>query len=197
MTAGVFAAVALALAGGAQVPQPTDADWAWLDHARQAAFETLMPLSSTPDLIVTYFSYRDLYYEEPEAYFSIRSNPGDLSPSAHLVRPIGASVQKQLLQMHMDDRSATVADLVSRVKVSQTQVSGSMCGAVRRAVEAMLKLPPPEPEQDLLVMHPRVHRIIRVRGGQTVDLSLVNDYHPLVVWAGRSLGELQKCDAAK
>jgi hypothetical protein len=61
----------------------------------------------------------------------------------------------------------------------------------------MLQLPPPEPEQELLVIHPRIYRIIQMRGGQTVDLSLVDDYHPLVVWAAKSVEQFQKCSAAK
>jgi hypothetical protein len=194
---GGLLAVALTMAAGREVAQPTDADWAWLDQARQPAFESLMPVAVTPDLALTYFSYRDLSHKELEAYFSIRWIPGDPSPVAYLVRPVGASVQNQLLEMHMRDRSATVAELVSRVRVTRTQVSGSSCGAVRRTVEAMLRLPPPEPEQELLVLHPRIYRIIQVRGGRTIDVSLVDDYHPLVVWATKSMEESQKCSAAK
>ena len=118
MTAGLLA-VAVAFAGSEPVAQPEDADWAWLDHSRQAAFESLMPVAASPDLVLTYFSYRDLHYDELEAYFSISLAKGDSSPSAYVVKPIGASVQKQLLDMHIADRRAPLSDLLSRVRVSR------------------------------------------------------------------------------
>jgi hypothetical protein len=188
--------IAVALVATGIVAPPEDSDWTWLDGARKAAFESLMPVVPTPDLVVTYFSYRDLHYGELETYFTIRLAP-DSVPVAQVVQPVGASMQKQLLDMHRKNRAATIADLVSRVSVRRTRLSAGSCAAIRRSIEAMLRLTPPVPETDILVIHPRVHRILQVRDGQAIDLSFVNDYHLLVRWAARSLDDLGHCVAAE
>ncbi len=84
--------------------EPQQDDWDWLSAHRMEAFEALMPLEGQDSALVTFRSYRDLYQDVPEQYFRI-TQPTLGSLSATVVMPIGSSVQQQLLDLHMQDRT--------------------------------------------------------------------------------------------
>src|SRR5215831_13384175 len=100
--AGLFTTVLV------QGAAPTLADRQWLEENRAAAFEVLMPTQQEHETIATYRSFRDSYPEIDERYFSIRRAKGDSSDNliAMVVIPAGASIQRQLLDLHMRNRYA-------------------------------------------------------------------------------------------
>jgi hypothetical protein len=185
----------LAAALGVAAADPTDADWEWLKEHREAALEELMPVAGAKQAYVTYRSYRDLYHQTPEQYFSVRGRLEALE--ALLVTPEGASVQEQLLKLHMVDHEASLADIMGQVQVRRRRVVGSSCAAVKQRLDRLAAMNVRLPERDLMVLHPTLHRLLIGFEGGTADLVLVGDDHPLVVWAIETIGELRRCPEAK
>jgi hypothetical protein len=89
--------VSLAVASLGQTQPASDADWDWLDQHRLDAFDRLMPVATVPWQFVAYRSYRDLYQDVPESYFSIKFIDVPLSlenVEATIAVPVGRSVQQ-------------------------------------------------------------------------------------------------------
>jgi hypothetical protein len=177
--------------------EPRPEDWDWLSTHRAAAFESLMPVKPQPQTWVTYFSYRDLYQDVHEAYFSIRGDAAGAAPEAVIVRPLERSIQQQLLELHMADRAMPFQAALAQVKVRRQVLSSQQCRGVMGALDSLRQLRFTMPERELIVLHPTVHRIIVQFGGGDLDLSLTEDEHPLAVWATRTLAELRSCGAGE
>ena len=65
---GILSSLFVVLLG--QASTPSAADWQWFDQHRTEAFEAFMPTQDSTTALVTYRSYRDLYHEVEEQYFS-------------------------------------------------------------------------------------------------------------------------------
>ena len=190
MTAAACLLAVRLLSPGAE---PGPEDWDWLSKHRFAAFESLMPIKAQPRTWVTYFSYRDLYQDVHEAYFTIRSDDAAASPEAVVITPVGRSIQQQLLELHMADRTMPFEGVLARVKVRRRVLSSGACRGVNGALDALRQLQFAVPQRDVIVLHPTVHRIIVQFGGGDFDASLNEDEHPLALWATRTVAELQGC----
>jgi hypothetical protein len=173
---------------------PTQDDWRWLDEHRNTAFEALMPVTGGESSLVVYRSYRDLYQDVPEAYFSIRQGP---TLEALVVVPVGASVQQQLLNLRMADRSASFESVLTGVRVNRLKMKAPTCPAIQQQLKRLGKLRFSVPDLDLIILHPDVHRVVVDVGGGTVDAVLHQDEHPLVKWCLETLRALQQCAAAQ
>ncbi len=174
--------------------EPQHEDWDWLDKHRSVAFESLMPVEPEPRTWVTYFSYRDLYQDVREAYFTIRSGDGSSSlPGAVVITPVDRSIQQQLLDLHMADRTATFETLLPRVKVQRRELSSGSCPAVNIALDTLGQLRFGMPQRDVIILHPTIHRIVVEFGAGSIDFSLSEDDHALARWAQRTLADLQRC----
>ena len=118
----IAALLALRPASRVQTTQePSEADWNWFSQFRTPAFDALMPMNSSSDLVlVAYRGYRDLYHWVLERYFTIRFNHNATDRdklSATVVVPVGRSIQQQLLDLHMRDRAASFDSLLPRIAV--------------------------------------------------------------------------------
>ena len=171
--------------------EPTDQDWEWLNGARELAFERFMPLSEDPQAWVTYRSYRDLYQDVPERYLTIRGLGAGLE--ALLVQPVDASIQQQLLVLHIADRDATLPALLAKVKVRRRRFIASTCPAVQRQLDTLSKLKLPLPEREIIIIHPMVHSLLIDFGGGKLDARLLDDEHPAVRWASETIQRLERC----
>jgi hypothetical protein len=184
----------LAIALALPVAQPSDADWQWLAESRALAFEHFMPVDGNIRAFATFRSYRDLYQEVPEAYLILRGLGDALE--AVVVRPVGKSIQQQLLEMQMAEPAASLATFLPKVKVVRRQIPASGCPAVRQQLDALARLKLPLPERDVIVLHPVAYRLLVEFGGGTVDLSLVDPEHPAVRWATDTMAMVERCAAS-
>ena len=175
-----------------QVRTPDDRDWDWLSQHRSEALDRLLPVEHD-GAYVAYRQYRDLHQDVPEQYFTIRMADSTGSLEATVVRPVGASIQQQLLDMHMADRQAPLNSLVSRIKLQRHQLTSTTCGALRPRIEALSKVAISIPATDTIVLHPFVHRIVLDLGGGRIDASLHEDEQPLVRWARTTFDALSQC----
>jgi hypothetical protein len=113
---------------------------------------------------------------------------------ATVVSPLGASIQQQLLDLHMADRQAPLNSLVSRIKLQRHQLTSTTCGALPAGVKALSKAAISLPARDIIVIHPFVHRIVLNLGGRgRIDASLHDDEQPLVQWARITFDALSQC----
>jgi hypothetical protein len=188
----------LAAAPGAQIPAPTGADWTWLEQHRERALGALMPIRSIPRHIVTYRSYRDLYQDEYERYFTIGESEGGAARPERLIAtivvPVTKSIQQQLLELHMSDRRATLESLLPRVTVARKKVSQDGCPVLAARTEALRRLGISLWTRDVIILHPTVHRIVADNGGESIDATLWDDESAAVRWAVETLNALQRCD---
>src|SRR5262249_2606697 len=139
----VLVTVAAILACG----DPSDSDWQWLNESRESAFEHSMPVDGNTQAYATFRSYRDLYQDVPEVYVTLRGLGEALE--AVVVQPVDASIQQQLLQLHMAEPEKPLGDLLPRVKVQRRRFTTGTCPAVRQQLEALSRLKVPLPERDI------------------------------------------------
>jgi hypothetical protein len=175
-----------------QVRTPENRDWDWLSDHRSEAFERLLPVEHD-GAYVAYRQYRDLYQDVPEQYFMIRVTDSTGALEATVAKPVGASIQQQLLDMHMADRLASFNSLVSRIKLQRHQLTSTTCGALQPRLEALSKVAISIPARDTIVLHPLVHRIVLDLLGGRIDASLYEDEQPLVQWARTTFDALSRC----
>jgi hypothetical protein len=177
------------LLSGLLAAEPTEADWTWLSDHRRAALDYFMPLANVK-CVVRYRSYRDLYHDVHERYFCIQ----DWGASAIVVAPEGTSIQEQLLGMHMAEPDATFEALLPRVKIRRWQPKKAGCPAIAGQLGTLEHLKFRVPDMNMIVIHPIV-RSIHVDG--SFDAEIVDDAHPLAVWADRTYVLLQECPSAE
>ena len=187
MTALQHLAIATLLAAG----DPSDADWQWLDDARAPAFEHFMPVEGNIQTYATFRSYRDLYIDVPETYLALRGSGDALE--AVVVQPVGASIQKQLLDLHLAEPAKPLNELLSRVRVQRRRFAEGTCPSVRQQLEALSRLKLPLPERDIIVIHPVLYRLTVNFGGGSFDLSLIDAKHPAVRWSHDTIARVQRC----
>ena len=184
-----------------QAAPPSEADWRWLDTNRGAAFEAFMPTRQGARNLVTYRSYRDLYHDVEERYFSIRFAEGVSFArdrlEATLLIPTAGSIQKQILDLHMRGRLESLEELLPRVKVRRVLLDAVRCPAVRIRMDALSKTAISLPERDMVFMHPFIHHISIDLGGAKVDATLYDDENPLVLWAKDTFSALLACGSEK
>ena len=171
--------------------EPSESDWQWLNDARVPALEHFMPVEGNTEAFVTFRSYRDLYQDVPEAYVTLRGLGEALE--AIVVQPSGASIQQQLLELHMAEPEKPLSELLPKVKVQRRRFATASCSAVRKQLEGLSKVKLPLPERDIIVIHPVVYRLLIEFGGGTFDLSLVDPEHPAVRWAHDTIAKVQRC----
>ena len=172
---------------------PTDADWEWISRYRQQAFDALMPMDS-PAGIIFYRSYRDLYHEVPERYFMIRTDYGELL-TATVVRPVGSSIQQQLIDLHMADRNAPFESVLEQIAVSRVDVAWAEgCEAVRTSRDRLDKINVSlGGRRDIIRLHPVVHRFVVHSPDGQFDVRLTEPDVPLVRWAAQTIDALLAC----
>lgn len=186
---------------GASAPQVrtavTDDDGAWVEAHVAEAFEMLMPVEAERGVDVAYRQYRDLYRDVPERYFAIRLGRPEDPIEATVITPEGASIRRQLLDLRAADRGASIEALVARVAVRRLPLSSTTCAALRTRFDALATVAVSIPRQDVIVLHPFVHRIVvSVTMGQ-IDATLYDDAHPLVRWADATFTALSRCPAVQ
>ena len=184
-----------------QVAPPSEVDWRWLDEHRGAALEAFMPTRQGARAIVTYRSYRDLYHDAEERYFSIGFAPGASFNrdrlEATVVVPTGGSVQQQILDLHMRDRLGSLEALLPRITVRRLLLNADRCTAIRVRMDALSKTAISLPERDTVFLHPFVHHFSIALAGAKVDATLYDDENPLVLWARDTLSALLACGSGK
>jgi hypothetical protein len=174
--------------------EPTQSDWDWLTEHRAAALDALMPITSATARVVTYRSYRDLYQDVPERYFSIRHGQ---ALEAVVVAPSGLSIQQQLLDLHMAEPAASFESLLVRVQVNRVALAASTCPAIQEQLDRLGRLRFTVPDMDMIILHPEVHHVVVDAGGGAVDAVLQQDEHPLVKWSLETLTAIQRCPAVR
>ncbi len=199
LTVGIAIVVlgGLACAIPGWVPQqPAASDWDWLLQHTEKAFDALMPLDPPALRLVSYRSYESLP-ETVERYFSIGFGPGtgydrdDLQ--ATVVLPIDGSIQRQLLELHMKDRAAAFESVLSRVSLRRVAIRAPACRAVIERIDSLPTVRMQVEEQDVVYIHPFVHRIVIGVAGGTIEATLRDEAHPLVRWAIQTFDLLLAC----
>lgn len=173
----------------------TPEDWDWVDDHRSKAFEMLMPVERLDrgGAYVAYRQYRDLYQDVPEQYFTICVMDSAGALEATIVTPVGASIQRQLREMHMTDRHASLEVLLSRIAVQRHELTSTTCTALRPRLDALSMVAVPIPTRDTIVLHPFMHRIVLDFSSWNIDAELYRDEHPLVQWARTTFDALSRC----
>jgi len=166
-------------------------DWDWLEAARPVAFERLMPLESRTGLFVAYRRYRDLYHDAPELYFKI--DLGMTAASASLVEPAGASFQVQLLRLHAENPRASVDTLLQGVTVTRLTVPSGSCPALDARIDAFADVKMGATPNDVLFLHPVVHRIVARGSGLQVNATSYDPEVPIVRWVEATIAAIRTC----
>ena len=176
---------------------PTEADWAWLTEHRQKAFDALMPMPLDTGILVSFRSYRDLYHEVQEQYFTIDYSRDDdfkrTLLTAAVVVPEGPSIQQQLLDLRIRDRTASFDSLLSRVAVRKLTTDSNRCRAVREQTNRLMQLNLRIEQEDVVRLHPNIYRFVLNWSGGEMDVRLVDSRNALVRWAAATMNSLLAC----
>lgn len=198
----IVALTALSCGISARVPQePSEGDWAWLGQVTERAFDALMSTDDRESL-VSYRSHRDLTIDTVERFFSIRFGPitgagfNRDNLQATLVVPIGRSIQRQLLDLHMKDRRASFESVLSRVSVRRISIQAQTCPAIVDRMDALSKVRIQVPERDASQLHPFSHRIVIGMVGARIDATLYDETDSLVRWSIETRDALLACAPA-
>jgi len=187
-----LASMGLILGSEARRSEPQQSDWDWLSTHRMDAFEALMPLEGQNSAVVTFRSYRDLYQDVQEQYFRISLSAPD-SLSAIVTKPVGSSIQQQLLNLHMQDRTAPLKAVLNDVRLSQVALTEIDCPGIRRRLKVLEQTTFRTPSRELIILHPTVYWISIAFEAGVMATQLEEDDHPLVVWALETLRDLEEC----
>jgi hypothetical protein len=190
-------AIALALVVTQQAPASSPDDWDWLNESRQPAFDRLFPVSTNPELLLAYRSYRDLYQDVPERYLRIErsSDPGGTGDAfvATVVVPVGRSVQQQLLDLHRSRPKDSLGTLLAQVRVQRATAHSRACGGLKASLDALSTQSIAIPKRNLIVLHPNLHRFVIDLATAQMDVTLTDDRAPLVRWAITTIAAVRRC----
>ena len=166
--------------------------WDWLSQHRFEALDRLMPLEGKSYSPVTFRSYRDLYQDVHEKYFQI-IGPVGKPLKATVVTPDGQSIQQQMLEVHMDDSSASFESVIRQVQVSTVTVEERQCPAMREQLEILESLDFTVPDPRRIIIHPVVYSLSLDFSGGELLATLTEEDHPLVRWPIETQRELDAC----
>lgn len=193
----ILSALTLALASSGQVAVPSQEDFDWLDEHRDRAFDQVMPVAWAPRQLVAYRSFRDLYYDVPESHFVISFAPGSILRFDQVVAtatvPVGRSIQAQLVELHRRSPDASLDELLPRVERRTWTVPVSRCPRLKRQVDALLKITIGIPNQNVIAIHPEMHRLVLTLQGAQVDAALTDPKDAAVRWALSTSEVLASC----
>jgi hypothetical protein len=179
---------------------PSSPDWAWLDEHRDSAFDALMPIAAAQGQVVAYRRYRDLYQDVPEAHFAIRfaerAASRDSKLSAVVTLPASASIQQQLLQLHVSNPDLSLDALLPRVTIRRQMIVEDQCPAIRSRMNALAKATMAMPDHNIIRLHPTVHRLVIATAVTRIDATLTDSNDSVVRWAAATLQALQRCKAS-
>jgi hypothetical protein len=193
----LFVSLAAPLGSYKANQEPTDADWDWFGRFRDPALDQLMPMKDARTL-VAYRSHHDLLYGVEERYFSIRfDHGGAFDPNklaATVVVPTGSSIQKQLLALHMADRSASFEAVLPKITVRRVTVQTSTCGALPTRMDSLanVRIGLQRRDRIYLPMHRVWHHVV-VDFSDRIDVMLGDPESALARWATSTMDMLFKC----
>jgi hypothetical protein len=191
-----FVVALLSISIAFQASAPTAADGRWLDDVREPALDVLMPVKSADQPLVAYRSYRDLYHDVLEKYFTISFADGGFDRDrliAMVIALVEKSVQQQLLDAHMKDRQASLQSLLSSVAVRKVMLNVQKCPAIRTRLDALSTVTVGIPKRDAVFLHPIVHRAVLDMAGIHIDVTVFDGNNALVRWASETADVLLTC----
>jgi hypothetical protein len=185
--------IALVSATAVTQVRPTEDDWGWLDKYGETALDKVMPVGDSVGTTVTFRSYRDLYVDVAERYFRVVRDVRNDTITAVVVRPDGKSLQQQLLDLHLADRTKNVDELLQQLKFKSSELTDVECPALRKQMAALAELKFVPPSSNSIILHPVVYRIVIRFATGSVDATLAEDENPLVDWALKTADAFRGC----
>jgi hypothetical protein len=157
-------------------------------------FDKLMPMRTELGSSVTFRSRRDYYEDIFEQYFQIRFVGNMVAPpTATVISPVGRSLHRQLLELHMQARRAPATDLLTKIRYERRDLTDASCPDIRKRVVDLDSLKWSVPSRDLIPVHPINYEILLNYVGGFADLSFIEQQHALVHWALDTHAQLAAC----
>jgi hypothetical protein len=186
--------------GAGLIAEVRDSDRDWVARHRTEALDVLMPVNTVAGHLpggtaVNYLGHRGANLDVEE-YLWIRIND-QRSVHAMVVVPIGGSVQKQLLQLHVANRGASVAELLPKIRLSRTEVSGNTCAAVEQSVRNLSTLIASQRGGRIVRASAHLYRVAWNTPNADQDMVLDDADDPAVRWAKQSLEAIRSCGASR
>jgi hypothetical protein len=192
----------VALAGALTVTTSSQsADWKsaseWFLQVQEQALAEAMPLT-LPDLVVAYRATQEMSPDAHERYFAIQYGRvqgvifRDLL-TAIVVRPMGRSIQQQLIGLRMQDRAAPLSALVSRLSLRRHTLDTSACKAIATQMNRLSEVRMSMPRSDIITFDATVHRIVVNMIDLKMTATISMNENPLVDWAERTHELLLDC----
>ena len=188
--------------GSQSSQQPTDTDYDWVWQVYTKALDALMPMKLKSRQVVAYRSDHDfLRLGEIERHFTISYADGLAYTrsdfSATIVTPMGRSIQRQLLDLHMADRKAAFDVILARVSVRRLTLDSSRCPVLGQRLDALADVTITFPFRDRstirIFTHPIAHRLVIRSDSLTLNAAENDQESPLVRWALQSSADLAAC----
>jgi hypothetical protein len=180
-----------------QVPNPSEADWAWLSENFRNALDHSIPLEKGTGVLISCRSYESLQVGEPEYSLSISERPGRPNANlfAHVRIPEGKPIGGQLLAFHHESPEGSVAEAEKNLKFKDWDLTDEQCPALRTAVQKLTKVRFEFSWPDKIFIDPRVHEFHFDSYSTSADFSIDDPGHPLVQWASETRHAIQACGA--
>jgi thiol-disulfide isomerase/thioredoxin len=185
------------------VPQstPSQAEWDWVNRKYYPVINELLPMKAQGGTYLFYRSHRDLDTDTLEYSFFVGHEPKQDGPglqdslTADVRVADSLSIYEQMIKMHRGKPTESVAAIKKKIKIREWRLNERTCPAIQTQFSKFKNLSLKPPEFDSIVLHPLVHQFHVVAGAGDMDISLVDEKHPLVLWALETEKTLDACIA--
>jgi hypothetical protein len=222
----VLFSMALQILNQPPQPQPTEADFAWVERQISAARDQLMPMGvDKPEQLqwqaAAYRATKDRFTDMAESYFSIdrvyrdQSAPTKEALIATVLKPAGnvlagelyrKSIRDQLLDLHIADRTASLEALLLGIKLQRISLTVEQCPAIARRMNALpgmsIALPGGSASRNrgrvvsVPPLHPVSHQVVVSVQGAHINAHFTDPSASVVQWALGTLEDLRKCEGS-
>lgn len=188
---------------------PSEEEWDWVNERFFDVYEKLFPIvESRGSFSISYRSYRDLYHNEFERAFYITTSKDQTMLEFRLREPLGKSIYDQIMELHQQDKSLPIEQIIPRLKMSERLYSQRNCPAIQsQYVRFFNKVLPQWSKEEkvspkifqkkemsaTIVLHPRIHEFHIKGSSSEISLTTRFDDNPLVYWAKQSVDVFKKC----
>jgi hypothetical protein len=187
------------------IPQSSK-EWEWVDKHYDSILNDLLPMKRIVGSYVTFRTITGLHSsagEEPEPYFLIgfdRSDKGygiNAYVSARVRIADTISIYNQIMDMHRKNSSLSARDIEGKIKMKSLDFTETTCPAAKEEFREFqnLRFGPPytNPDQLEVMLDARSYEFHITATHGDADMVLYDKGHPLVVWAMKTLQELEAC----
>jgi hypothetical protein len=170
----------------------------WVNQHFSKILDEIFPLQQVGGFIINFRSNRDLYTDVLEYYFSIKKDYQG-NPIEVTVRIADSiSIYDQIMKLHLQNPKESIDEIKKGIKIKEWRFTEKDFPDVRRLFQKYKKIRfntvSDKPE---FTLHPVIYRFYMDGPRESMELSITDPRHPLVLWALRAMKSFESYLANK